>query len=161
MALDLLRTGAPPPHKYRHDLESFFYIYITFAAVYDPPKRYLGKIMQWQQESLIAIGHEKHDFLVNVQTFDQILNRKIVHDEFKPLLDQSSFLMALHDAFGTIETLAPQVSHSVYQRTMAIRRGWPTAKLDAKIMKMEKERDEHWMTYSKFIEILKEPEDME
>ncbi|KZT63152.1 hypothetical protein DAEQUDRAFT_734152 [Daedalea quercina L-15889] len=160
MALDLLCTGPPPLHKYRHDLESFFYIYTTFAAAYDPPNRHLGKIVQWQQESLVAIGDEKRRFLTNVYTLDQALNRKIVHDDFKPLLDQSSFLMALHEVFGNIETLASQVGHSVYQRTMAIRRGLPTAKLDAKIMKVEKERDEQ-MTYSKFMEILKEPEDME
>ncbi|KZT63368.1 hypothetical protein DAEQUDRAFT_733908 [Daedalea quercina L-15889] len=159
MALDLLRPGPPPLHKYRHDLESFFYIYITFAAAYDPPKRYLGKIMQWQQESLVAIGDEKHDFLLEMHTVDQILNPKLVHDEFKPLLDQSSFLMALHEAFGTIETLASQVDHSVYQRTKAIRRGLPTDKFDAQIMKVEKERDKQ-MTYSKFMEILTEPEDI-
>ncbi|KZT63409.1 hypothetical protein DAEQUDRAFT_733859 [Daedalea quercina L-15889] len=160
MALDLLRDGPPPLHKYRHDLESFFYIYITFAAVYNPPKRYLGKIMQWQQESLIAIGDEKCRFLTKMHTVDQILNPKLVHDEFKPLLDQSSFLMALYDAFEKIERLASQVDCSVNQRTKAIRRGLPTAKLDAEIMKVEKERDEE-MTYSKFMEILKEPEDME
>ncbi|KZT64187.1 hypothetical protein DAEQUDRAFT_732987 [Daedalea quercina L-15889] len=80
MALDLLPPGPPPLHKYRHDLESFFYIYTTFAAAYDPPKRHLGKIMQWQQESLIAIGDEKRRFLTKMHTLDQTLNRKILHE---------------------------------------------------------------------------------
>ncbi|KZT63411.1 hypothetical protein DAEQUDRAFT_134256 [Daedalea quercina L-15889] len=159
MALDLLRDGPPPLHKYRHDLESFFYIYITFAAVYDPPKRYLGKIMQWQQESLSAIGDEKHKFLMKMQTVDQILNPKLVHDEFKPFLDQRSFLMVLHAAFAKIESLNDRIIYSEYTRLVNIRMGLPTDELDSKIMKTEEKRDSY-MTYSKFMEILNQPEDI-
>ncbi|KZT63240.1 hypothetical protein DAEQUDRAFT_770792 [Daedalea quercina L-15889] len=159
MALDLLRTGPPPLHKYRHDLESFFYIYSTFAAAYDPPKRHLGNIMQWQQESLIAIGDEKRRFLLEMHTLEQTLNPKIVHDDFKPLLDRRSFLMILHVAFGKIETLGIQVIHNEYTRLVNIRVGLPTDELDSEIMETEKKRDSI-MTYSKFMEILKQPEDI-
>ena len=36
MALDLLADGDPPVHKYRFDLESFFFVLVWHCAVHDP-----------------------------------------------------------------------------------------------------------------------------
>ncbi|KAI0918124.1 hypothetical protein AcV5_002895 [Taiwanofungus camphoratus] len=44
MALDLLVKGNAPLHRYRHDLESFFFVLAWFCAVFDPEKHQFRRL---------------------------------------------------------------------------------------------------------------------
>ena len=108
--------------------------------------------------TLVDIGDEKHRFLLDVQTLDQILRPKNIHDEFKSLLKEIKF-MALHAAFAKLESLHDQIGYINYTRTMNNREGLPTDDLDSEIAEIEKKRDSY-MTYTRFMGILKQPEDI-
>ncbi|KAI0733647.1 hypothetical protein C8Q72DRAFT_771988 [Fomitopsis betulina] len=82
MAMDLLRDGPPPPHLYRYDLESLFYILICVCAVLDLQKKKFGRLLVWEQESLSDIGMHKRDFLLGT-------NRE--YDSFFKGSDDSAF----------------------------------------------------------------------
>ncbi|KZT66803.1 hypothetical protein DAEQUDRAFT_729769 [Daedalea quercina L-15889] len=156
MAVDLLRVGPPPLHKYRHDLESFFYVYVTAAAAYDPPEQRFRKVPHWEQQSLVVIGDSKHNFLMNMEVRDQVFEN--VHLEFEPLLAEDSFLIALWAVFMKIESLHDQIASNEITRDHHARLGTPMDELDTDNMEIEKKRDS-LMTYSKFMQILREPED--
>ncbi|KAI0733639.1 hypothetical protein C8Q72DRAFT_881195 [Fomitopsis betulina] len=63
MAMDLLRKGAPPPHLYRYDLESLFYILICVCAALDLKTKTFRRLFLREQESLLEIGRIKREFL--------------------------------------------------------------------------------------------------
>jgi len=69
MALDLLSAARTPHHRYRHDLESFFFVLAYFCAVFMPSEHKLGKIPQWEASSLIQIGDSKRRFVKNTGVF--------------------------------------------------------------------------------------------
>ncbi|KAG6834144.1 hypothetical protein H0H93_011575 [Arthromyces matolae] len=66
MAQDLLVDGIPPPHLYRHDLESFFYILVWAAVKYrfsaDRPRKIDRTILGWDAEWAESA---KFSFIVN------------------------------------------------------------------------------------------------
>ncbi|KAH9828630.1 uncharacterized protein C8Q71DRAFT_728537 [Rhodofomes roseus] len=150
MAMDLLRVSDPPIHKYRHDLESFFYAYIYFAATYNPDKQAFGYIEDWQRGSLVHIGHRKWDFLFEPQVRRRVA--KAAHDTLKPLLAESTPLMNLLYQFGDIETDRAIITNLVNNPRMT-----PECKR-AKIESLEKEREEK-MSFSIFMELLGVPEE--
>lgn len=63
MAYDLLKDGEAPPHLYRFDLESFFWLLAWFCAAFDPKTRIFKRKTEWDQPSLYLIGMHKRDFL--------------------------------------------------------------------------------------------------
>ncbi|KAH9925276.1 uncharacterized protein B0H18DRAFT_1009413 [Fomitopsis serialis] len=144
MALDLLRSGLPPIHKYRHDLESFFYVYVYATAAYDPVKKKFGYIAQWQHSSLVAIGDSKYKFLTDVEETDNIFSK--AHEDFQPLLEPRGFLMRLIKDLAADERFGPDDDE-------------PIVDVGAAVSKTEEERDQ-MVTYTKFMEIIGEPEDM-
>ncbi|KZT63503.1 hypothetical protein DAEQUDRAFT_733745 [Daedalea quercina L-15889] len=153
MAMDLLRPGLPPLHKYRHDLESFFYLYIYAAAAYNPVQKVFGNILQWQHESLISVGHNKRQFLVDEEEFQSVVAR--AHEDFKPLVLQGGLLVRLSLPFSQVEER--------FARFESIQRMEGMAPLNedqlSRMAKIEKKRDK-LITYSKFMGILQAPEDM-
>ncbi|KAH9829142.1 uncharacterized protein C8Q71DRAFT_791354 [Rhodofomes roseus] len=148
MALDLLREGDPPIHKYRHDLESFFYGYIYFAAAYNPDEQAFGYIKEWQRASLVDIGHSKGDFLLEEKVRTRVM--KPAHHTLRPLLDEDSPLMDLLDVFLDLEIKASYIRLLRSTAKKAFRN-------QAEIEEKEREREEV-VTYSKFMRILRAPE---
>ncbi|KZT64144.1 hypothetical protein DAEQUDRAFT_815182 [Daedalea quercina L-15889] len=153
MAMDLLRPGLPPLHKYRHDLESFFYLYIYAAAAYNPVQKVFGNILQWQHESLVNVGHNKRQFLRNWNEFQSVVAH--AHEDFKPLVAQGGLLVRLWLLFTQVE--------EGFARFKSIERMEGLAPLNedqlSQMEATEKERDE-LATYSKFMGVLQAPEDM-
>ncbi|KAG6847771.1 hypothetical protein H0H93_006079 [Arthromyces matolae] len=80
MARDLLVDDTPPPHLYRHDLESFFYI-LVWAAVNDnfgadePRKIDLVIASEWDDDTLRRAKAHKTDFICNPSTKKMIIQR--------------------------------------------------------------------------------------
>lgn len=75
MAMDLLRDDSDdlPLHKYRHDLESFFYIYACAAATYDPNSEVnMWALPAWDLESLLTIGINKKKFLTVPKAYHEV-----------------------------------------------------------------------------------------
>ncbi|KEP48718.1 kinase domain protein [Rhizoctonia solani 123E] len=84
MAIDLL-VGAPPPHLYRHDLESFFYVLVWICA-----EDYHG----WHRvDSVTAMAEKKLYFLIQFE-IEQLRVGKFA--ELK-----SAWITKLHFLFGT------------------------------------------------------------
>ncbi|KAH9925286.1 uncharacterized protein B0H18DRAFT_1009461 [Fomitopsis serialis] len=153
MALDLLRSGLPPIHKYRHDLESFFYIYAYTAAAYDPVKKRFGYIAQWQHSSLVAIGDSKRKFLMDATEIKEVFSK--AHEDFKPLLKKGTFLMQFLTLFGDLESRMDEIE-DIMADIMLV---GPTDGVRAEVEEIERERDA-MVTYSAFMEILGSPEDV-
>jgi len=82
-AMDLLRNGPAPPHLYRHDLESFFYMLAYVCAVWDPEKRKFGHLSAWEQETSLKIERHKHEFLLDRNVFDRTFRK--AHSSLKHL----------------------------------------------------------------------------
>jgi len=83
MSLELLTEGQPPRHKYRFDLESFFFVIAWFCAVFDPERHTLGHILEWERGDLPTIGHNKMAFLSNKNVYKEIFAR--THTSYRPL----------------------------------------------------------------------------
>lgn len=84
MAVDLLAEGEVPPHQYRHDLESFFFLLVWFCAAFDPDNHELGHLTNWEMSDLVQIGTNKCRFLKKRRTQEKIF--ELFHDEYKPLI---------------------------------------------------------------------------
>ncbi|KZT66823.1 hypothetical protein DAEQUDRAFT_813263 [Daedalea quercina L-15889] len=153
MAVDLLRGGSPPLHKYRHDLESWFYVYVVAAATYDPPDKRFRNLPQWEQQSLVRIGDSKHKFLLRLHYWKLMF--KYAHSEFQPLVqvESKSFLVQLWLQFAELEDGYMRILGVERQRAFSSEPA--TCADDGEIAWIEQGRDES-MTYSRFMSILKE-----
>ncbi|TFY57337.1 hypothetical protein EVJ58_g7081 [Rhodofomes roseus] len=150
MAMDLLRDDDAPIHKYRHDLESFFYAYIYFAATYNPEEQAFGYIKDWQRASLVDIGHSKRHFLLELEVRRDVA--KAAHDTLKPLLvDDEAPLMELLYRFCEIETDWHIIASLANSPKLVARNR-------AKIEEKKKEREAK-MSFSIFMELLGAPEE--
>ena len=88
MSIHLLK--ASPPHKYCHDLESFFYILVWAAVHIDLQKKQclstLPDFQDWNHSNLVKVAGTKFSFLLYPTELSSF-----VSDDFKPLLlDQGS-----------------------------------------------------------------------
>ena len=83
MAMDLLQHEEPPMHLYRHDLESFFWVLVYFVATHNPARHTIGRIDQWNNGDLLAVGHAKADFLTYPPTQNLIKTR--MDSRYKPI----------------------------------------------------------------------------
>ena len=113
MAIDLLLENPPPAHKYRHDLESFLYIYICAAATFDPdgqPRIFV--VDQWNHHDLKTIGALKKEFLTNTVRYFEIF--KHANAEFKVMIDGS--LIRLYWLFNQLEHQSIQAQNQVFYR---------------------------------------------
>ncbi|TFY50627.1 hypothetical protein EVJ58_g10965 [Rhodofomes roseus] len=149
MAMDLLRVSDPPIHKYRHDLESFFYAYIYFAATYNPDEQAFGHIKDWQRASLAGIGDNKRSFLEEESIRRDVM--KAAHYTLKPLLDKGTPLMKLLEEFNEIE-LDWHIIKVLGSKSA------PSERTRAKFESLEQEREEK-MSFSIFMKLLGVPEE--
>lgn len=118
MALDLLATKKIT-HRYRHDLESFFYVLCYFCAQFRPvtpdnPKAYFAFLHDWESGSMSQIYSKKQEFLLGGEVFyDSFQN---VNEAYRPLVDQ------------WIDPLREDVFDDVSKYTLELSKGY--AKLD-------------------------------
>ncbi|EPT00216.1 hypothetical protein FOMPIDRAFT_1050040 [Fomitopsis schrenkii] len=150
MAVDLLLERIPPIHKYRHDLESFFYVYVCAAATYHPDcEEKIQALPQWDLQSLDMIGENKayrFFFLSNAYTgvFED------AHPEFRAVIDGPLF--ELYYIFLEIEHQYVQAQRMLIRA----KRTGDSESVQEKVAELEKERD-RIATYERFMEILGEP----
>ncbi|KAL4243391.1 hypothetical protein ABKN59_011288 [Abortiporus biennis] len=85
MALDLLSDDkkASSIHLYRHDLESFFYVFVWFCATFDPEEFSTGAIIQWvvNIESDSDVYFNKERFLNDYDEYHRIIDN--VNEEYR------------------------------------------------------------------------------
>ena len=151
MAVDLLISNPPPLHKYRHDLESFFYIYVCTAATFDPDRKQRIRVIEaWNSHDLKSIGLLKRQFLANLDEYDELLKQS--HVDLKPIVDGP--LSKLYDMFSEVENLSAKA-----QRVRIRNRSEGSEGSDAvrtQVDETHKQRDAV-ATYESFMGILKEP----
>ena len=100
MSIHLLK--ASPPHKYCHDLESFFYILVWAAVHFDLQKKQclppLPDFQEWNHSNLVKAAGPKLSFLLYPTELSSF-----VSDDFKPLFE--TWIMALQELFLQVYTL--------------------------------------------------------
>ncbi len=107
MAVDLHESPSnPPPHLYRHDLESFFYVFLFVVCscdfVVEGGRQVLRKndkkgIAGWLQLDNDQLSHQKYKLFFNKANFKRIINEKEWHNDFKAL---KACLMVLYRGFN-------------------------------------------------------------
>ncbi|KZT74259.1 hypothetical protein DAEQUDRAFT_807923 [Daedalea quercina L-15889] len=98
LAVDFLRGDRYPVYKYRHDLDSFFYIYVYTAAIYDPPNQWFNT---YQQDRLFYVWGHRRRFFTEGERWQNVFVR--AHREFRPLFEDGSAFMSLWGEFFNIE----------------------------------------------------------
>jgi hypothetical protein len=97
MSIHLLK--ASPPHKYCHDLESFFYILVWAAVHFDLQKKQclppLPDFQEWNHSNLVKAAGPKLSFLLYPTELSSF-----VSDDFKPLL--VTWIKALRELFYSV-----------------------------------------------------------
>ncbi len=136
MAVDLHESPSnPPPHLYRHDLESFFYVFLFVVCscdfVVEGGRQVLRKndkkgIAGWLQLDNDQLSHQKYKLLFNEANFKRIINEKEWHNDFKVL---KPCLLVLHTAFceglarrnraSSNETLFGFVTYDLFEKAKA------------------------------------------
>jgi hypothetical protein len=98
MARDLL-DESPPPHLYRHDLESFFYILIWAAVHFDfNNKRRLptrGRLASWDSSTFVGALQAKRAFILDYNERSSIF--RYIRKDFAAL--QREWLVPLWHLF--------------------------------------------------------------
>ena len=161
MAFELLRPGDIPRHKYRFDLESFFWLLVWFCIAFDPNHRGRYRKTPFDQENLEAIGREKHAFLTNDSetTFETLF-----HDT-DPSYKQhivDTWIEDLHSVIGDVAKLVTDITHAKNKVKKAgnsrLRHPTgnpsvdPTMELDRLKAKLP-----HILTYQDYMRVLDEP----
>ena len=153
MAIDLLVLDPPPLHKYRHDLESFFYIYMCAAATFDPDcEQKILVIEAWNSHNLRVVGSLKRTFLSDITDYQAKLQH--AHADFKFMVDGP--LANLYGLFCQVEFLSHQARMTrIHRRFKAFANvGADGTNTDD----LENQRDTV-ATYGNFMQMLQEPEE--
>lgn len=149
MAVDLLTPGDVPPHLYRHDLESFFYVLVWFCAVFDPETCTLKHLVNWESQDLVSIGKNKRHFLSNADVQFQIYKR--IHAQYQTLAP--TWIAKLRPLFELVNVIEwHKLEQLGVQKMQAKIWGWeidPSA-LEKEAQDIEQARNEA-MTYEKFM----------
>ncbi|CAL1698516.1 unnamed protein product [Somion occarium] len=130
MALDLLSTTTIL-HRYRHDLESFFYLLCYFCATFVPPKADQTKgsfrfLPGWEHSDLKKVCSAKKAFLGNHDGGFRALFTE-AHESYRPLFDK--WIRPLYTQFKTVPSIASQLEDNY---------GWIMEAREAKDSKEEK-----------------------
>ncbi|KAH9939907.1 hypothetical protein B0H21DRAFT_29048 [Amylocystis lapponica] len=87
VAIDiLLEKGGPPLHRYRHELESFFFLLSYVCAVFDPKEHEFGPFSAWELSDLRDIASAKSWFYMNDDFFESSFDHS--HEDFSLLVDE-------------------------------------------------------------------------
>ena len=134
MALDLLAT-TKIVHRYRHDLESFFYILCYFCAQFRPstpdnPKAYFAYLHGWESGNIKQVHSTKYAFLESHENaFDALF--KEANEAYLPLLEQwiwplysemfmhvTGFAGKLEKNYGRLEPARRRNDHKLEEQFM-------------------------------------------
>ncbi|KAH9911201.1 hypothetical protein B0H21DRAFT_479636 [Amylocystis lapponica] len=86
IALDKLSEDKPPLHRYRHELESFFFLLSYVCAVFDPERHQFGPFSAWERGSLHDIAAAKSFFYMSDDSFKSSFDRS--HEDFGSLVGE-------------------------------------------------------------------------
>ena len=107
MARDLLRPN-PPPHLYRHDLESFFYILVWSTIHYDLKNKVrlpvCKELAPWDGVSFQTAWSAKSAFIATPEAAEDVFAN--IREGFK---DLSEWLVPLRKLFRTAVLSVPEI----------------------------------------------------
>ena len=157
MALDLLAT-TKIVHRYRHDLESFFYILCYFCAQFRPftpdnPKAHFAYLHGWESGSTKQVHTTKYSFLANHEgAFKSLF--KVSDEEFTPLF--KDWIWPLYrNIFQHIPELSTALEISYGKVTLALEeKDEEMADLNSDQFRSIIERADNTVTFKKFSEVL-------
>ncbi|KAH9950040.1 hypothetical protein B0H21DRAFT_881436 [Amylocystis lapponica] len=120
IALELLLQKEPPLHRYRHDLESLFYVLAYFCAVFNPEKHQFGRLNEWERNNFGDIAQSKTLFLMSqVEYCISIFND--CHEDYKPLVEE--WVMPLWELFADAASEKNRIFRLLRERNSADRLG--------------------------------------
>ncbi|KAG9221804.1 hypothetical protein CCMSSC00406_0006747 [Pleurotus cornucopiae] len=93
LAIELLDPSTwlqPPPHLYRYDLESFFWVLLTLAV--DPDKSVTYNILRWSEYDHVTLYNTKSSFFFNVG-----IQETPLQPQYERLRDRLTHLAYLFD----------------------------------------------------------------
>ncbi|KAG6917064.1 hypothetical protein DXG01_004036 [Tephrocybe rancida] len=112
MAMDLLVNNSPPPHLYRHDLESFFYILVWSAVHHDfTNKTRLSTspaLEEWNVDEFKTALKAKISFFTVVGDLDLVI-ANVLPDSAKLIPRIESLWLMFSNAFQDAWTIKRQV----------------------------------------------------
>ncbi|KAI0925164.1 hypothetical protein AcW2_005844 [Taiwanofungus camphoratus] len=154
MALDLLVKGNAPLHRYRHDLESFFFVLAWFCAVFDPEKHQFRRLSDWESPNLYVIGLNKWAFIGRRQEWQDVFAS--THPDYEQLT--RTWVRPLRRAFFAITILSDQIEYLAACLVVARQDGdqEEATSLSAQITRMKAQKDE-MMTHEIFMQRLSIP----
>ncbi|KAG6917057.1 hypothetical protein DXG01_004029 [Tephrocybe rancida] len=111
MAMDLLVDNFPPPHLYRHDLESFFYILVWSAVHHDFTNKTRlctnPALEEWNAEKFLTAANHKNAVFTKVDNFNLVLAN---------VLPDSMILVPWIDSLWTLFSDALQMTETVKKK---------------------------------------------
>ncbi|KAI0925192.1 hypothetical protein AcW2_005871 [Taiwanofungus camphoratus] len=154
MALDLLEKGNPPLHRYRHDLESFFFVLVWFCAVFEPEKHQFRHLSDWESPNLYVIGRNKWAFISQEQERRDVFAS--THPDYAQLVD--TWVRSLRTKFHHVALLSHNIIFLAERLNMAIEGGdlEEATSFEAQIAQTKAQRSEV-MTYEIFMRSLQLP----
>ncbi|KAI0955472.1 hypothetical protein AcW1_010340 [Taiwanofungus camphoratus] len=154
MALDLLEKGNPPLHRYRHDLESFFFVLVWFCAVFEPEKHQFRHLPDWESPNLYVIGLNKWAFISQEQERRDVFAS--THPDYAELVH--TWVRSLKTEFYDIAILSHTIKSRAEKLNIALKEGnlEVATSLRAQIAQMKARKNET-MTYEIFMRSLRLP----
>ncbi|EPT00208.1 hypothetical protein FOMPIDRAFT_1050031, partial [Fomitopsis schrenkii] len=152
MAVELLLSNPPPAHKYRYDVESFFYVYVCGAATYraDGDQK-ISVIKDWDHQSLRRIDDKKTLFLRSKTRYARAFEG--AHADFKPAI--GGFLFDMWLVFRGVCLLTEEIE--MIEIPASTGRRYLTPEDEKMVADMRQAQDDK-VTYQAFMTILGEPE---
>lgn len=157
LALDL-SASTKIVHRYRHDLESFFYILCYFCAQFRPqtsenPKPHFAYLHGWESGNTKQVYTTKYSFIYNHDgAFESLFENS--DKDYLPLLD--GWIWPLHEAmFRRVAELSNKLENCYGSLAPAMKRN-ATHLVEEYMAKFRRtiEKADALVTYEKFKEIL-------
>ncbi|CAL1698477.1 unnamed protein product [Somion occarium] len=159
MALDLLGS-TPILHRYRHDLESFFYLLCYFCATFVPSKPHQTEgsfkfLPGWEDSNLKSVCIAKKAFLNTQGRGFQTLFAE-THKSYRPLLGK--WVEPLWLQFNNIRGIAEELENTYGHARLA----WEFKHVDGEAKYLESlqslkkvaNKADRIITYKKFVEVI-------
>ncbi|KAH9939898.1 hypothetical protein B0H21DRAFT_893797 [Amylocystis lapponica] len=123
--------GRTPLHRYRHELESFFFLLSYVCAVFDPEQHRFGPFSAWERGNVDDVAAAKLVFYLNRRTFESSFGR--THEDFESLVDE--WVTPLWRLFRGAVSKRIDIDDLVSSRDAQARKGMDdmVAKLDVEI----------------------------
>ncbi|EPT00213.1 hypothetical protein FOMPIDRAFT_1050037 [Fomitopsis schrenkii] len=154
MAVELLLSNPPPAHKYRYDVESFFYVYVCGAATYRADRdRKIILIEDWIHESLQTMGDKKAVFFGDAKQYTKVFEG--AHADFKPAI--GGFLFDMWLAFHGVCALTEEIEMMATPQATTGMPRYLTPE-DVKMIADMRQAQNDQVTYEAVMKIMGEPE---